>query len=272
MKKRRLSQSWLFAPFVLLIRVFVALIHFLWKRLAWCLTAASALTVFFWVRQALYADPYFGIDTVRIFPRGILSESEYTRIEKASIGKNLLTFNLDSLSSLIELNPKVKRATVIRQLPNELDIYMVPRKPELQLQVAPRGNFYLLGTDNTVMAINEDPDPKHILLMDYHYPQKKLSLFEKYQPKARLLIERVLETWPTSEATKREVMQRMSLDHLGNLSVHLLNGPELIFGESGVDHFRKLEAVRHLLEGAERQNLVYIDLRYADVVIKKRSS
>ena len=141
----------------------------------------------------------------------------------------------------------------------------------IQLQVVERGPFYLLSDDGTVMGVNTQPELHYVLLSHYSYREKKLSLFDRYQPRPWWVVNEILEKWPQNEITKNETIHRISIDHLGSISIFLANGPELLMGEGGAEQLKKLSVVKSLFSGSERGELVYIDLRFSDVIVKKKN-
>ena len=50
----------------------------------------------------------------------------------------------------------------------------------------------------------------------------------------------------------------------------LEDGPELRFGRSPLQKLVALDSVIPLLKGPERAHLVYIDLQYHDLVVRKK--
>ena len=87
------------------------------KSLPLVLSLGVLCFIFFGVRQMVYADPYFRVERITVFPSGILSYSEYQFLEDQAHGRSIAEIDLKQISRSLERNPKVKRAEVTRNIP-----------------------------------------------------------------------------------------------------------------------------------------------------------
>jgi len=246
----------------------ISLCIFIWKSVPVLIIAGIFYFSFFSVKDLLSADAYFQIASLKIFPRGILTEQEYQALERRSTGVNLLKADLRKLTAMIEKNPKVRQASVIRKLPNELEIFLTPRKAARQLKTSPRGAYYTLGEDGIVMAVSDVRDPALLQLLHFDYPVKKFALLDRYQDAALRKLDSVINALSQNDATKKEKISTVSVDKTGSFSVAFSDGVEILLRDTGDLTNQKMMALGNLLQSEERQLIAYIDLRHLDIILK----
>ena len=242
----------------------------IWKCAPLLLIGLALGALFFGARESLYADPYFQVQTLTVFPKDVLMNEQYAKLEREVGGKNLLNLNLTRLVSLILSDPHIKSANLLRRLPNELEIVLTPRKPLVQLVFSPRGPFYTIDEEGVVMAISRTPNPVLIQALNEHYPHKKLDIFDRYQDGSLTKIPGLLNAFQKNQMTQSERMNSVSVDHLGNFSIVLSDGLELRVCTDVESNLKKLAAAPNLLTGEARNQLAYIDLCLKDVVVRKK--
>ncbi len=241
-----------------------------WKAAPLLILTAAVYSGFFGIRNVLYADPYFQINVLKVFPKGVLTSDEYTGFEREIRGRSLLGINLERLSSVIKSNPRVKRVSILRHLPAELEIFIVPRDPIASLALSPKGEFYTIDDDGVVMAISKSPAPDLIQFSNYYYSHKKLDVFDKYRDASIKALPVILKAFRENEVTKEEIIRTISMDPLGNFSIGLMGGPTLRVCDDIALGLQKLSATRNLLAPPERGRIVNIDLCLNDVVVERK--
>lgn len=254
--------------FARLIEKIFFLAYLLWKSIPTLLIAAVFYFSFFSVKDLLSADAYFQVATLKIFPRGILSDQEYQALEQRATGLNILKADLRKIRAMIEMNPKVKQADVIRKLPNELEILLTPRKPAMQLKGALRGLFYTLGEDGVVMSSSETRDLSLIELTHLDYSTRNLKPLDRYSDPAWYKLEGILEFLRKNDATKREKIDRIQVDKMGNFTISFIGGLDIVLRDTSDLTTQKMIALGNLLASEERNLIAYIDLRHIDLILK----
>ncbi len=254
--------------FVRLFEKIFLLFFLLWKSIPILIIAAIFYFSFFGVKDLLSADSHFQIASLKIFPRGILTDQEYQALERRSTGVNLLKADLRTLRAMIETNPKVKQADVVRKLPNELEITLTPRKVAMQFRTSPRGPFYTLGEDAVVMSSADSRDLSLIEFSNFDYAAKRLSPLDRYSDPSWHKLQSILDSLKKHDATKREKVDRVSVDKTGNFTVSFVGGLELVLRDTSDMTNQKMIALGNLLASPERDLIAYIDLRHLDIILK----
>ena len=72
------------------------------------------------------------------------------------------------------------------------------------------------------------------------------------------------------ELSHFEVLTRIGIDHLGNVSIILGNGPQIRLGRRPMDSLKSLEKTIPLLKSEERSKIEYVDLQYDNVIVKRK--
>ena len=241
------------------------------KILPLIVIAGSVSFVSFGVKQMLQADPYFQVERVTVFPSGILTQSEYQFLEHETRSRSLVEVDLGKISKNLERNPKIKRAEVVRTLPNQLNVLLTMRLPFIQIQFKPNGSFYTVSSDQLVLSNSGSPKPDLVVLQDFGAEKKIYSVGTLYQNKYFYRLPSVLDFIRTNSILSSETISQMSMDQLGNITLFLKDGLELRFSnEIGLSDAKRA-VLSSLLKSNERNQILYIDLRYQDIIVKKRS-
>ncbi|MBI4388218.1 MAG: hypothetical protein HY582_04175 [Candidatus Omnitrophica bacterium] len=267
--KRRSSKS-RFSLFDFLIKPFLWVIGFVWEKIAAVLFAAVVLLAFFGIREVLYADPYFQVASVKIYPNGILTSSQYQQVEKECTGQNLLKLDFKHLIIVAKANPYVKDVKIRRKLPGELEILLGVRKAAAELQLVPKGEFYTVDEEGVVVSTSKNSQIDTLILTHYDYKKKRLDLFERYNEEGIHRALGLFQAFKQHEIMKNEKVEHIAIDHLGNLTVYLVNGPAIRTCGNATFELQKLNAMHHLFQGEERNRIGSVDACGKDVVVQYR--
>ena len=241
------------------------------KSLPLVCLALAGFGVFWGIRAELYADPGFTVQQVEIVsPEHVLSPEKIRELERLYLGRNLFTVSLSEASRLMQENPHIHRVRVTRKFPKTLQIEILHREAFAQLQFIPRGINYIAGADGMILetALERRPGLLGVDVSELKNlrPEvgKKIYLpgFEK-----GVALASAFRRHPLG---KTETIEKLRLDHLGGVTLVLRDGPELRFGSDPLKKLNLLPALASLLKGPERDRIVYIELQYQDLIVKKR--
>ncbi|PIQ86288.1 MAG: hypothetical protein COV74_05330 [Candidatus Omnitrophica bacterium CG11_big_fil_rev_8_21_14_0_20_45_26] len=241
-----------------------------WKALPFVLILTVLASAWIGAKQLLYADPYFQISAITIFPRGVLSQTEYERLETTCRSQNLLEINLDQINRIVRSNPNVKDARILRKLPNEIEISLISRNPVAQLQLMPNGHWYLLDEEGIVMEVLKAAKSEFLMLTQYDYQTNKLALFDRYRDESLPRILKFLEIFKQNSVSKNEQIDSIAIRQNDMYSIFLHKGPELRMCGNLSLGFEKIDAIEPLLKGPERFGLSYVNLCLDDVVVQEK--
>ena len=252
-------------------KFFFRLVPIFLKGLPFGIVSFLILFLFFGVRQMLHADPYFQIERITVFPSGILNNLELRFLEDRTRGKSLLEINLKELSQSLERNPKVERAEVVRVLPKQLNVYLIKRMPMLQVQFKPKGSFYLISSDQVITAVNDQSRPDLLTLEDYQSNKKNYSVGMLYQNSHFEALRDIFMSIQNMPCLRNENLIKVTTDGMGNVSLFLKDGLELKMGKTLNLLPASQMVLGSLLKSKDRSEYLYLDLRYRDIILKKKT-
>lgn len=225
----------------------------------------------FGVRQMLHADPYFRVERVGVFPQGVLTPSEYQFLERQAAGHNLIEIDLKQVSEHLERNPKVKRAQVTREFPGALHVFLSVRLAFIQVQLKERGPYYLVADDQLILSAQETPRPDLVILQDVTSEKKTYAPGTLYQNQYLHRLSHILESLKADPVLSQENISQLSMDQLGHVTLILNDGIELKVGSEVSLSEGSQVVLGSLLKSEERNDILYLDLRYRDIIVKRKT-
>lgn len=241
-----------------------------WKSIPGLICLGVLFCIFLGLREILCEDTYFQITAIKVFPQGVLSSNEYQRLEKECRGRNLLSYDLKRIENYIKSNPSVRSVNVTKRLPNTVEVFITARTAIVQLRLRADGSLYLIDSEGVVMSVSDQEQRRFIILDDFNYHKKKLDLFERYSNEAMRRLPELLKAFKENRVTREEAIERIAVDHLGNFSIYLVNGPEIRMCEKPSASLEKLVPFQEALRGEQRSKIAYLNLCFNDVVIQNR--
>ena len=227
----------------------------------------------FWViRGELYADSSFLIGTVKVNPEGVLSAAKLQELGKQYLKKNLFTISLQEVAARVKEDPGIRQARAVREFPQTLRIEIENRSPFVQVQIASKKFYYWVAEDGVVLGEAKDRDRNFLIL---EAPEVKISgvaIGEKIPLKGFDEAIHFVRVFWNHPLARTEKIERLSLDHLGNISLTLEKGPELRLGREALKKMGRLNSLAPLLKAAERDRILYMDLQYKDLIVKKKAA
>lgn len=226
--------------------------------------------IFWGIRENLYADPGFLVQSLEVVPEKALSPQRVQELEKRFLNRNLFKISPRGLAQEIQTDPTIRQARVIRKFPRTLRVEISHRDPFVQIQFSPHGPYYSAAEDEIVLGKEFERD-KNLLLIEAF--ETKVSKFENGEGLSvagfREAIE-LVKAFQTHPLARSEGIDRIRLDHLGNVSLVLKEGPELRFGRQPIKKLYTLGSLTPLLKGPDRKQIIYIELQYQDLIVKKK--
>lgn len=232
------------------------------------------LTVFgiFWgIRENLYADPAFLVESIEVVPAGVLPPGTVQALEKRYLRQNLFRLSVREVSRALEENPHIRDARVSRQFPQTLRVEVIERRPLFQIQFSPKGTYYSVSEDGVWVDADSVRDRDLLFVEAFEAKGMKPEIGKRAAPpglEEGIALVRAFREHPWGQT---EILEKMTLDHLGNASLVLGDGVQLRFGRHPMKRFHTLEAVTGLLNGPERKRIIYINLEYQDLIVRKRN-
>lgn len=270
MGKRRRKKSGIFSGFRKLGDALLWVLTVL-KRLTPVLSlAAFFIFAFLGVREILYADPGLTIQRIRFLPEGgVQPAGLQERLEKEWLGKNILTIPLKEVAGRIQKDPAVLSTKIVRTLPSEITVTVKKREPVAAVQLAARSSYGIVAQDGMLLdVVNEKP--AFLTIEAYTAKADQLRKGTKLRIaglEAALLF---MDAYQKHPLAQNEKLNRMQLDHLGNLIITFERGTEVRLGRDPLSRLRYFNKLIPILEDGERAKITYIDLQFDQIIVKKK--
>ncbi len=242
----------------------------LFRSLPFVLVLGLAGALFFGVRQALYADFSLAVEKIVVVPPEALSSKQRQILETRLIGKNILTVDIKKISNDLKKNPEIRIAKVSRYLPSILKIEVEERKPTVFVQFAPKGLYGVASEDGMILDVVKERNASLGLVEVYSLGVKEPRMGSQIKHRGFVEAMVFLKAFWKDPVAHQETVTKISLDHLGNVSILLGSGPEIRLGRHPIDHLKDLEKVMPILHGTDRRNIDYLDLQFDNVIVKRK--
>ena len=240
------------------------------KSLPLIFFAAIGFGIFWGIRENLYADPGFLVQSLKIVPETGLSEERVRELERLYLNRNLFKISPREVAEVVERDPKIRQTRVVREFPATLRIEIRDRTPFAEIQLSPKSDWYAVAEDGVVLSWDKTRN-KNLLLIEA-FVEGVSKLRERGEVNLRGFEQAVtlVKAFGNSPLSHSETIDRVRLDHLGNVNLVLAQGPELRFGREPMKKLGTLDSLGPLLKGPERERIVYIELQYDDLIVKKK--
>lgn len=241
------------------------------KALPLFLLALTGFGIFWGVREELYADLGFQVQQIVVVPPGALSDTARQRLDQRYLRQNLFKISPQRVRQFVQEDPLIHGVQVTRDFPRTLRIEINERKPFAEVELQSQGTYVRVSEDGTVLHQGPERD-KNLLWVKApearHVKVKAGTGLPLPGLKEGLALARSFWNHPFGRSEKIEWLR---IDHLGNVALSLREGPEIRFGSQPLKKFHRLETLGPLLERPERDQIVYIELQYQDLIVKKES-
>jgi len=223
------------------------------------------------IQKYLYADPYFRLDVIRVKTDLPFTTKQIELLSGLKLGENLLAVDLAKVASRIQRNPEIKRAEVIRILPNTIEINVVRRFEVFQVKPKGQSRYYAIDDQGFILSKSDIKSLKGLVLIeDANIPKNIIGVGDQY-PSKNLGVFRMLYQYVVHESElSGEKIEAIYVDHLGNYTLFLTGSFEVRLGKSYIKNLKKLRGLKNLLRSGERNKIEYLDLQYQDVVVKMK--
>lgn len=242
------------------------------RILPFVLSASVAGGIFFGVRQVLYADPRLSIKEVAVYPPFALSRTRRQNLETNVLGRNIFSVDLKRLATNLQGNPEVQNARVTRSFPSSLSVYIKTRRPIALIQFSPKSAYGLISEDGMILDIMKEPDPSFVPVEAYGMGLNAPVIGKKIPGSAFPEVVRFLDAYWKHPVSKQEQLTRVFIDHTGNISITLGEGPNIRLGKRPAERLETLEKMMYLLDGEGRELIEYVDLQYDNVIVKRKNN
>ncbi len=226
--------------------------------------------IFLGVKDALYADPSLGIQKIEVTPADSLSSAQRQTLESMLRGRNIMTADLRKVSRMLEKDPGVHHAVVVKHLPSQINVAVERRHAVACIQFISQGPCGMISEDGVVLDVVPVKDVTSLIIESFESGKREPQLGMKVEVRGFTQAISFLRAYENMELSHFEVLTRIGIDHLGNVSIILGNGPQIRLGRRPMDSLKSLDKTIPLLKSEERSKIEYVDLQYDNVIVKRK--
>ncbi len=226
--------------------------------------------IFWSIRENLYADSGFLVQRLEVSPEGAFSRERMGELEKLYLNQNLFTVSPRKVSRQLLQDPRIREARVTRAFPRTLKIEVLDRNTFAEVQLSAQGPYYLIAEDGIVLGVEIGRNPALRFIEAFDSQTPPLVKGKRFNDSGFKEMVALIRAWTRHPLGRSEKIERIRLDHLGNVSLALEKGPELRFGRDPLKKLNTLDSLISLLRGPDRNQIIYIELQYQDLIVKKK--
>jgi len=226
---------------------------------------------FLGIRKAVYADPGLTVGYVSFSPEDALSENEKKVISRPLMGEHLFRIDLKGVAQRIERKPEILDVVVVKELPDSLTVKIEKRRAFAVIPVSGKFRYAVVSQDGVVMKLIDETDPDLILIEPmnrrFRWNEGERVLLNGYAA----CVSFVYAYWE-HPVFKKESIEKIRLDVLGNMAIELGKGLEIRIGEYNDQKMEALLKAFSILEKHDRSTIEYIDLQFDEIIVKRKGS
>jgi cell division protein FtsQ len=200
-------------------------------------------------------SPRFEVRGLTYAPTAHVDDDELRRRMALSPGTNILSLDLDAVAARIAAHPWVKRASVVRVLPDTLHVEVVEYEP---VAVLLAGDFFMLDADAAPFKPLEAGERGELPVVTGIDRARMLA-----QPEhSRARLRRALAALGAYRAKRRPRLSEIAIEDTGELTLYTAElGTQLRLGRGDFEHgLARYDALRAALaDDANKLAVVHLD-------------
>ena len=244
--------------------------QFLLKAFPFFLILVAGGALWAGIRGALYADSYLSIQKITVKPQEALTSQHLQRLNERLLGKNILALDIQKFSKELERDPEIRRARFRKLLPFELEIEIERRFPFAFLRFPGKNSYGLVSDDGMILGMVPERNVSGLVVEPLDLGVQEPAVGKKLRIQGFDETVKFADEFQNHVLTRYETLTKIGLDHLGNATITLGQGPEIRLGRRPTEKLNALEQILPLLEGQGREKIAYIDLQFENVIIKHK--
>jgi cell division septal protein FtsQ len=223
------------------------------------------------IRKYLFADDLFSLTVISTQTNGMLAPDEISKIAGIRSGDNILTIDLKDIYDRLKKDRRIKEAVVTRTLPNQIAIDIKERREFIRLRVPGRAGIVVMDEEGYLLGAPR-PDSDVVLFEDLRPEAAAQFSGERYHDWAMLrAILTIREVVGAEPLLRNKKISGIKIENMDRIAIVFEDGFLVRVGEDFRGDLNKFQMIRSALAG-DIADLEYIDLRFENIVAKKRAS
>ena len=225
----------------------------------------------FFLKEYCCLNESFNVAHISISPTRFFTKKDILAVAKLRQGENIFSVNIAQAARRLEDLPRIKRACVTRKLPHTIAVDIVERYEVAQIKLPFRRRYYLIDAKGCVLTPVLKERRKGLIVIEANFSNKS-SLRPGDFFNNTFIVNGLafVEDFQSIKVVKDEKIRAISIDRANEITIELANGIKINVGNASEEIVKKLASLPQVFQGTPRNTIKYIDLRYKDIVVKKR--
>lgn len=223
------------------------------------------------IRKYLFADDLFSLTVISTKTNGILTPADIAGIAGIRNGDNILTIDLQNICDRLKKDRRIKEAVITRSLPNQIAIDIKERREFIRLRVPGRADIAVMDEEGYLLGAPR-PGSEVVLFEDFRPEAARQFSGERYHDLAMLrAILTIREVVGAEPLLRDKKLTGIKIENMDRIAILFEDGFMVRVGEDFRGDLNKFQMIRSALV-KDIADLEYIDLRFENIVAKKRGS
>lgn len=269
-KRRKKSRKRTFS-FSFLRDLFIGLFSLVFKNSGILILVGLIVALSIWFKHYCLNDDAFDVQKIQITKTHAFSRDTILSLSGIEPERNIFMIDLRKVSRVLEKQPRIKRAEVRRVLPHTIAIDIVERKEIAQVKLPFRKTYYLIDFEGCVLPPLLKDAQSGLPIIEARFSSKTAlqpgDFFWNEGIQNSFSLQKQINEHPILSS---EPFVKILVDPALNMSFFLYDEIEIKVGKDPTGSLSKLDKVQDVFNPETRSQIKYIDLRFKDVVIKKK--
>ena len=236
-----------------------------WRRVAGWSAAILVLAVATGVgTRWLEMSPLFVVKSVEVRGASRLAAERIVSVAAISSGTPLWRVDPNAVVARLETLPEIRRADVIRELPDRVTILVEERRP---FTLVHAGRLHWLDEDGRVLGEEREAVPPPVPVISGLTEDELLSMRTSPSARTRAAIS-LIRTLLRSGSTLASEISEIDMSRREGPVLYTVDGVEVRLGQEGWDE--RLARLEGVLAQIASDDVSAIDLRFRDQVILRK--
>ncbi len=241
------------------------------KNIGWLLLIVILTGGVFLFTEYCHTHDTFVVKNIEINKTQFISRENILNIARIHNGVNIFNVDLSESAHRLELLPRIKRAEIKRLLPYTISINITERREVAQVKLPFRSKYYLIDNEGCVLVPVLKEPREGLIIIDARFSrQSYLSPGDYFFNRQIQIALRLVTRLKYNPVLKDENVLSIVIDHSDNMTLVLNDKLEIKFSKDIDDALTKLDKVKHILSDPMSNSVKYIDLRFKNIVVKKK--
>ncbi|MBU1864159.1 MAG: FtsQ-type POTRA domain-containing protein [Candidatus Omnitrophica bacterium] len=252
-------------------KIFSAIKNFVVKQIGCIVIVVIIMYCMVMIKNYAQSNPLFKITTIDVNKTHFVTRANILTSAHVKKGDNIFKINLKNVARRLEKIPRIKKAEIARLLPNTIRMVITERYEVAQVKIPFHKEYYLIDEEGHILTPILTKPGRDVLIINAQFTQKsEFAAGEVFDNAPLKKVLKLIKRMQTSAVLKNEKDISITIDNREDMTIVLPPSLEIRIGKNTEAIFEKQDMLREILNDPNRDSIRYIDMRFNDVVVKRR--